>query len=59
MSYHEDDLRKIAEDMADEPKPVRPIIFEDPGPAADKHSSTPDGAAAYDRQRSAREGDQS
>ncbi len=40
-------------------QPSRPIIFEDPGPAADKHTWTVDGAAAYDRQRSARDGDQS
>lgn len=34
----------------------QPIIFEPAGPEADHHTSTVDGAAAYARQRSAREG---
>lgn len=34
---------------------LQPAIFAEAGPSADKHTSTPDGAAAYDRHRSARD----
>lgn len=58
MIYYGPEPRQMAEAMLHEDKPEpRPIIFEDAGPAADKHTATVDGAAAYDRQRSSREGD--
>lgn len=51
--------RKLCDRAGDERIQIpEPIIFEDAGPAADKHTSTVEGAAAYDRQRSAREGDE-